>query len=200
MGSSDKLRSADLRDTREPRARRTIFVGFRKAAIQLWGDAGLAEIGRLMPDEVRETTVDNVVVVGEWQPERYVMAWYDAVMSGPAKGDRAAFAKFIDRMMDAGFGSVRKLLLQLATPEQVASQSTELWRHDHTHGILTWKQIDENNSLFVLKDHPYTTTLLGRLAVTEIYRYATELTRVKNVTAWHSNQGDELHVNVKFTR
>ncbi|AKU96404.1 hypothetical protein AKJ09_03068 [Labilithrix luteola] len=195
MGSSsDKLRAA------EPRARRTIFVGFRKAAIQLWGEPGLAEIGQIMPEEVRAATVDNVVVVGEWQPERYVMAWYDAVMTGPAKGDRAVFTKFIDRMMDAGFGTVRKLLLQLASPDQVAAQAADLWRHDHTHGVLTPKKLDDQTQLFVLKDHPYTTTVLGRFAVTEICRYATELTRVKNVTAWHAIHGDELHVTVKYSR
>src|SRR5690242_11418888 len=110
MGGSEKLKPA------EPCARRTIFVGFRRAALALWGEAGLAEIGQLLPEEVRVATVDNVVIVGEWQPERYVLAWYEAAMSGPAKGNRADFCAFIDRMMDIGFGTVRKLLLQIASP------------------------------------------------------------------------------------
>ena len=165
----------------------------------MWGDAGLREIGRILPEDVRAATVDNILVVGDWQPERYIMAWYEAVMSGPAKGDRAVFCAWIDHMMDFGFGTVRKLLLQLASPEQVASKAGELWRHDHTHGVLTTSG-ESSTYVFTLRDHPYTTTLLGRLAVTEVYRYATSLTRVKSAVARHALVGDELRVTVKFSR
>lgn len=184
----------------EPCARRTIFVAFRRAALQLWGEPGLAEIGRLIPSEVRAATVDNLVIVGEWQPERYVMAWYEAVMSGPCKGDRSMFHTFIDRMMDAGFGTVRKLLLQLASPEHFADKAAELWRHDHTHGTLSLTPLDTTGFLMVLEDHPYTTTLVSRLAVTEIYRYAGQLTRVKSVSARSALAGNALHVTLRFVR
>ncbi|AKV03562.1 hypothetical protein AKJ09_10225 [Labilithrix luteola] len=194
------MTSPDRQRVAEPCCRRTIFVAFRRAAIQVWGEAGLQEIGKLLPEDARGATIDDVVIVGEWLPERYVMSWYEAAMGGPAKGDRAAFCTFIDRMMDAGFGTVRKLLLQLASPEVVVGQAPDLWRHDHTHGHLTTKMLDPQTVLFVLKDHVYTTSLVGRLAVTEIYRYALQLTRVKNVTARHVLSGDELHVTVKLTR
>lgn len=166
----------------------------------MWGEPRLGEIGAHLPQEVRIATVDNPLIVGDWLPERYVMAWYEAVMAGPAKGDRSVFCTFIDRMMDIGFGTVRKFLLQMASPHHVAAQAASLWRHDHTHGTLTASRLGDLGFLFVLENHPYTTTPLSRLAISEIYRYATELTRTRNVTAWHVLKGDDLHVTVKFER
>lgn len=172
----------------------------RRAVVQLWGEDGLNAVGRNLPEDARQATVDSVVVLEDWLPERFVMAWYDAVMLGPAKDDRNLFRTFIDRMMDFGFGAVRKLLLQLASPEQMASRCADLWRHDHSHGTLSSKRIAQNVYLFVLEEHVYTTTALSRLAVVEIYRYALQLTGPKDATAQHTVVGDALHVTLRFTR
>jgi hypothetical protein len=160
----------------EPVARRVIFAGFRAAATVVWGDEGLRAIRAQMTSEVREETLDPIVLSREMLPERYVMAWYEAVWAGPAQRQQAPFCTFLDRMMDHGFGRVRKVLLGFVSPAQLAVKAAELWRHDHDTGTLT-TSTEGCVTTVVLRDHVYTTTPLSRLAIAEIYRYAISLTR-----------------------
>jgi hypothetical protein len=161
----------------EPCARKTIFAAFKEAAEELWGPSGLQELAAKLPEEVRRDTVESTVLP-VWLPERYVMAWYEAAWAGPAKQRREPYLALMDRMMDAGFGRVRKLLLStVASPRQVYEKSAELWRYDHTTGDLTTVFESERSCRFVLRNHVYATTELSRDAIAEIYRYAVALTR-----------------------
>lgn len=168
----------------EPRARGTILASFREAAVELWGAEGLAQIAAALPAEVRADTVDRIVVHLEWLPERYVMSWYEAVWNGPAARAAPSFARFLDRMMDRGFGRVRKLFLSLVTPATMLDKAPDLWRHDHTHGELTIEH-SVGTAKVRLQDHPYTTTPLARIAIAEIYRYCLSLGRARDVTETH---------------
>src|SRR5262249_8003608 len=132
-------------------------------------DRGLRTIREQMTAEVREQTLDPILLSKEMLPERYVMAWYDAVWEGPAKRQQAPFCTFLDRMMDHGFGRVRTVLLGFVAPAQLAEKASGLWRHDHNTGTLT-TSTSGTVSTFVLRDHVYTTTPLSRLAIAEIYR------------------------------
>jgi hypothetical protein len=160
----------------EPVARRVIFAGFRAAATAVWGPEGLPAIRAQMPSEVRERTLDPIVLSSEMLPERYVMAWYEAVWTGPANRQQAPFCTFLDRMMDHGFGRVRKVLLGLVSPAQLAVKASELWRHDHDTGTMTTSTAGCVTTI-MLRDHVYTTTPLSRLAISEILRYAISLAR-----------------------
>lgn len=169
----------------EPTARRTIFAGFRHAALEVFGQAGLDEIASTMSEEARSVCLDPIVIHQEMLPERFVLEWYECTWAGPASRDRATYNRFLDRMMDHGFGRVRKLLLGLATPAILAQKAPDLWRHDHSHGVLTFETLGPHSVQARLSDHAYVESPLARSSIAEIYRYAMSLTRAKAVTARH---------------
>jgi hypothetical protein len=182
-----------------PCARRTIFTAFRGAAEDLWGEAGLASLAAGLPPDAREETLGSVLLVDEWLPEAYVLAWYEAAWSGPAGRSDAQYCRFLDRMMDLGFGRVRKFLLAIITPEGMAKKAAELWRHDHTTGELSATTVGREATL-TLRQHVYCTTPLARRSIAEIYRYAMSLTRAAGVTATHVLEADgSLQVKIRWT-
>jgi len=169
-----------------PKARGTIFVGFKQAVEGLWGAAGLRSVAQLLPVDVRYDTVDTVLVNMEWLPETHVLAWYEALWSGPCERKRHHFVTVIDRMMDCGFGRVRKALLHLASPSMIFGKAPGLWRYDHSHGELTI-DVDGQTARVRLEDHPYTANPLSCMATAEIYRYCVALSRGRDVTESHYN-------------
>lgn len=169
----------------EVRARGTILMAFREAAHDLWGEDGEREIGKRLPDVVRAETLDLAAVNLAWVPEAYVLSWYDALWHGPCDKQREVFARFLCRMMDNGFGRVRKAFLAFAKPAMILSKAPTFWRHDHSHGELTVEALEADSAKVKLSDHPYTRTSLGCLATAEIYRYCVTLCRAKHVTEIH---------------
>jgi hypothetical protein len=150
-----------------------------------------------MPEASRRATVEPVVLTDEWLPEEHVMAWYEAAWAFCQRNE-AEYFRFIDRMIDFGFGRVRKLLLSLASIAMVASKAPELWRHDHTTGELL-SEYHQGEVTLRLRGHLYTTTPLARRSIAEIYRYALSLTGKKNMTATHSLEPDgELRVRLRY--
>lgn len=189
-----------MEPTSEPCARRTIFAGFRHAATDVFGSSGLHQIAELMSEEGRQRCIDAVVIHEEMLPERFVLEWYEAAWSGPAERDRERYHLFLARMMDHGFGRVRKFLLGMATPALLAEKSSGLWRHDHTHGELTYQITGERSLQLKLRDHVYVETPLARSSIAEIYRYAMSLSRHKNVTSRHFLDDERtLLVNIDWS-
>lgn len=168
--------------------RKTPLIGFRQAAITLWGEESLEHLGRLMSEDTRRETVELPVIAYPQVPERFVMEWYEAAWKGPCAEDEPTFRTFIDRMMDNGFGRVRRFLLSIVTPRKLLEKSAELWRHDHDTGDLG-VSFSERTAVLVLSDHIYATTGLARLATEEIYRYATCLSRTRSVDSSHRLRG-----------
>jgi hypothetical protein len=166
-------------------ARGTILMAFRDAALAMWGEPGLRDIGQRLPDEVRAKTLDVAAGNLDWVPENYVLAWYEAVWHGPCGQQRDAFLKYLDRMLDSGFGRVRKALLAVAKPSMILNRAPSLWQHDHTHGQLTVESLEAHSGKVKLSNHPYTSTSLGCMATAEIYRYCAALCRAREVTAVH---------------
>lgn len=180
-------------------ARRTIFAGFRQSATKLFGEESLAAIGRLTSPECRDATCGVVLSAQTWLPEQYVMEWYDAAWEGPCGGDQEAFRHFVDGMMDAGFGRVRRLLLGMASPSMLLTRAPELWRYDHSEpGRFEVELIDKHGARITLADHPYTTTARARFAVAEIYRYALSLTRISEVSMRYTGGEEELAVSLSW--
>jgi hypothetical protein len=170
----------------EPQARRTLFAVSRRALVDLWGDDGLAQVAALLPEDVRRDTIDSIVVASEWLPESYMIAWYQAIWQGPGQRRTEGLRRFIDRRMDLGFGRVRKLMLNVISPEQLLAKAPELWRHDHTTGTLAGTFGAPNDVSLTLREHPYTVAPLARLATAEVYRYALSLVRgTHDVTERH---------------
>lgn len=188
-----------MRAIAEPCARRTIFAGFRYAASDVFGRDALQQVAELMSDEARRRCIDVAVIDEEMLPERFVLEWYEAAWEGLAERDRDLYNRFLTRMMDHGFGRVRKLLLGMATPVMLAQKASQLWRHDHSHGELTCHTTGERSLQLQLRDHVYVDTPLARSSIAEIYRYVGSLSRRKNVTSKHFLKDERiLAVNIEW--
>jgi hypothetical protein len=168
----------------DSKARGTVFVGFRAAAIELWGDQGLRTLASALPDDVRTATIDNAVVSAGLYPERYTVAWFNAAYAVMSRRSDREFYAFLDGMMDHGFGRVRRALLRLATPGFLLDQAASLWRHDHSHGTLV-TETSRGHGTLVLTQHDYVWDAVARAALAEIFRYGVQLTGAQQVTAAH---------------
>jgi hypothetical protein len=186
---------------KEPCARHTIFKAFREAARDCFREDGLLALAARLSPECRQFTVDAIAISELWLPERYVMEWYEAAFAGPCDCDRARYVRFIDRMMDFGFGRVRKALAGVVSASRMLRMSTELWRDDHTTGTLLLLRCDTDTreALVELRDHPYATTPLARDTIAEIYRYCLSLARVKTVSQSHALVEGRLQVTLRWT-
>ena len=180
--------STTAEPAREPCGRGVILRSLRAAAREMWGDEGLRIIAANLADEVRAATLDHRVTRGDWLPERYVVAWHEAVWTGPAKKDDRTFRTFMDRTMDIGWGRIRRLFLRFLTPIDLFAKAEELWKDDHTHGELRFG-VNRTTLIGTLHDHPYATSEISRRAIAEVFRYALTMTRATNVREHHSLHG-----------
>ena len=65
------------------------------------------------------------------------MAWQEAVFEGrPARSDDE-LRRYIYKVVDSGFGRVRRLLVNLVTPATLCTRAAELWHDEHTHGEIS---------------------------------------------------------------
>lgn len=181
---------------KEPRARGTIFVGFKAAVQAVWGADGLARVYEVLPLDARAHTM-GTIMAAEWLPEDFVVAWFEALWNGPCEQRRDKFCEVLDRMMDFGFGRVRRVLLALSTPSVIMERAPTLWRYDHSHGHLS-VEAGETVGRVTLRDHPYVSSPLSCLAIAEIYRYCITLTKAQGVTASHYRDGAALIVRVRW--
>ena len=75
----------------------------------------------------------------------------------------------------------------------------ELWRHDHTHGILT-VSFSGSQATALLRDHDHVRTPLSRLTAAQAFRAALERTRAKNVLATHAlDDSGALEVRLRWS-
>jgi len=184
--------------TSEPCAAQRVFVASRAAAVELYGDAGLRVIGERLPPDVRAVLVDSAIITEPWLPERFVMAWQEAVFEGPARSGDDELRRYIHKVVDSGFGRVRRLLVNLVTPATLCTRAAELWGDEHTHGELTAVPTGQVVTIR-LRHHPYVTRPVARLVMAESLRYAANLTRAKRVAEVHRVDGDALEVRLTWS-
>jgi hypothetical protein len=127
-----------------------------------------------------------------------MMALGEAVFGGPAGGNEGAYRQLVSKMIDHGFGRIRRFLIQLAPPEALLSRAPEMWRHDHTHGELT-VSYRTREATARLRNHDHLETPLARLTAAEAFRSALARTRAENVTATHELKGDALEVVLRWS-
>ena len=185
LASVEHAAALEIAAASDMRVRGTVLMAFRHAAIASWGEDGLRELGALLSEPTRRETVDIAAGNLDWMPETYVFEWYNAVWHGPCRTRRELFLKFLNRMIDAGFGRVRKTMIALASPATVLKKAPALWQHDHSHGTLNLIALEPDSAKVSLTAHPYTETSLARLATAEIYRYCLALCRVRDVVEVH---------------
>jgi hypothetical protein len=182
----------------EPCAGQRVFVASRAAAVELYGDGGLREIAERLPPDVRGALIDSALITEAWLPERFVMAWQEAVFEGPARGSDDEFRRYVDKVVDSGFGRVRRLLVNLVTPATLCTRAAELWHDEHTHGEISAAPTG-HVVVIKLRKHPYVTRPIARLVMAESLRHAASLTRVKRVEQLHRIEGDALEVRLTWS-
>jgi hypothetical protein len=103
------------------------------------------------------------------------MAWQEAVWSGPAHASTDELRRYTERVVDAGFGRVRRLLVNLVTPATLCTRAAELWHDEHTHGEIS---AEPRGQLVIIRlsQHPYVTRPIACLVMAESLRHAASLT------------------------
>lgn len=182
----------------EPLAGQRVFVASRAAAVEMFGDGGLREIAEHLPADARVALIDSAILTEPWLPERFVMAWQEAVFEGPAHGSDDELRRYIYKVVDSGFGRVRRLLVNLVTPATLCTRAAELWHDEHTHGEISAEPTGRV-VLIKLRNHPYVTRPIARLVMAESLRHAASLTRVKRVDQLHRVEGDTLEVRLTWS-
>jgi len=186
-------------ESSEPTARARILVAIRAAVLDLWGDKGLLDIAARLPAETRRRSLEERMTPLAWVPERDIIAWYEALWSGPVEGREDAFLRFVRQMMDRGFGRTRRALLRIATPEALITRAPQLWRLEHSHGDISFV-LARRGARLTLSDSLYATLPLLRLTTTEIYRYALSLSRAHDVTAvTHGGEEGSLVIEMSWS-
>jgi hypothetical protein len=182
----------------EPCAAQRVFVASRAAAVALYGDDGLREIAERLPPDVRAAMIDSRIIADPWLPERYIMAWQQAVWDGPTRARTDEFRRYVQRVVDHGFGRVRRMLLNLVTPATLCTRAAELWHDEHTHGEISARP--EGNVVIVkLRKHPYVGRPVARLVMAESLQYAASLTRAKKVEQVHRVENETLEVRLTWS-
>jgi hypothetical protein len=174
----------------EPCARKTLFIAHREAAERLWGKEGVAEIGTRLPEDARRATVDPIVIIEPWLPERYIVAWHEVAWEGPCARDTAHMYRYLHAVLDCGFGRIQRFMLNLITPAMLFGRAEALWKHDHSHGDFRCTLTGDRRGVIRLRDHPYVTSPFLRRSIAETYRYAGSLTRCNAVRESHALEPD----------
>ena len=180
-----------------PRVHRKNVLGFRVACEETWGARGLVRAVELLPAPIREATA-GLMPLDEWIPEEFIIAWSQAVWDGPAKRNETEYRAYVSLTIKHGFGRVKKLLLAMMAPAQIAPRAPGLWRGEHTTGSLDVELAGVNHMRCCLKDHPYVEAPLLRLAVAEAFRAVEALTRAANVVETHPPRGAPLLINIRW--
>jgi hypothetical protein len=180
-----------------PRVHRKNVLGFRLACEERWGPEGLARAVELLPASIREATA-GLMPLDEWIPEDFIIAWSQAVWDGPARRNETEYRAYVSLTIKHGFGRVKKLLLGMMAPAQIAPRAPGLWRGEHTTGSLAVEVVGPHHLRCRLSDHPYVDAPLLRLAVAEAFRAVVGLTRAANVVETHPPRGAPLLINIRW--
>jgi len=165
-----------------PHARGSILHGFRAAVVDLWGQQGLDRVAERLPLAARVATIDGIVLPFEWVAVEHVIAWHDAIWTGPAGADERELARLVARSMELGFGRFRSAFFAGITPERLVERAQELWRYQHTHGQVHIV-VEGTTGTVVLENHPYVGHPCSRRVTAESYRYLVTTTGARDVTA-----------------
>ena len=174
----------------EPVFRALHVVAFRSAVVEKWHAAGWDLVLERLPADSRDAVwQDGVVVATGWVAERHMVKLSEAIFEGPVGGDLEAYRAFLLRVIELGFGRIRRVLVQFAHPHAVLRRAPDLWKHDHSHGELAIT-IDEKSALAFVTHPVLTTTQLSRFTAAEMFRAVLSLTSAKEVKQEHGLDGD----------
>lgn len=178
------------------RARGHTLSAYSQATRELYGEEWQRRLASQLPKHV-QVKLDQPP---EWIPVEYAIAWMDAVWEGPMRQDRTELVRFVDRVLDHGFGREKRLLLTIATPPGVVRRASELWRGEMSDGRVVSYGTSPTSARFVLYDHPFLEHPLWREITAETFRYAVALAGAKDAIEQHEGDlGQPLVVNVSWS-
>ena len=168
-----------------PTCRSTQLVAFHAAVMRTYGEAGWTSVVENLGADARADLLPGGLLRGAgWVAEKHMMELASAIHEGPCDGDDGSYRRLLAVTIDQGFGRIRKLFVQLASPAMLLTRAPELWKHDHSHGSL--KLEHEEGMAIITIEHPVlVSTRLGALTAAEMFRYIVTLTRVQSVTEQH---------------
>jgi hypothetical protein len=177
--------------------RRKSLIGFRSACDAMWGKAGIEQICKELPDDVRDRTA-GLQPLPAWIPLEDLIAWHIAVWNGPAKHDEPTMTRHARLTVDQGFGRVKRVVIAALSPQLLAARVAALWRDEYSTGQLEALAVDENCVQLRLRQHAYVDIPLMRYIISEVYRHVLGMTRARNVTVMHTVRDSELIVSLHW--
>jgi hypothetical protein len=156
-----------------------------QATRDLYGEEAVAQISVAMPEAARADLDEDA-----WVPLEHIIRWCELAWDGPLRREPRALVTFVDRMMDHGFGRVRRLLLAVATPAGLVRRAGDLWREEFSNGRLVAYATSPNAAAITLHDHAFMETELMRAVIAESFRYALQLSGATDAREEH-----EIHSN-----
>jgi hypothetical protein len=168
----------------EPKLKRFYAVASCDALREIWGTDGVADVTRRMPERERhEMFAENLPI---WFPERPLIAFNFALWEGPCDRDRERYFRWLRRMTDLSFGVVKKLVLSMASPRKILESAAELWKADHTHGVMEGRCEGDDHGTIILRDSVFVDTPQARAGMAENLRYIMELGGAKGAIEKHA--------------
>lgn len=181
-------------------ARAMHLVAFKNAVVEKWKEPGWKLVVDGLPPDSREAICPAGIVSGAgWIAERHMVKLSEAIFNGPATSDYEIYRAHLKRVIELGFGRVRRVLVQFAHPHAVLRRAPELWKHDHSHGELTIT-IEDKSALAIVTHEILTATQLSRFTAAEMFRAVLSLTSAKEVKEEHGLDADgRLRVLFKWS-
>jgi hypothetical protein len=181
--STRYLRSVSSRAPAEqPRARGSVALGMKSAAIELWGKDALTSIAESMSSESRLAMFDELLLPISWVPESSVIEFWRVAWDGPLAESTTATQKYVEKAVQHGWGRFRKVFVSLMTPTLLANRAQQLWRHDHTHGELT-ATMSGNTGLVRLADHAYVDSPVACRFMAASFHVIVAMSNARDVTS-----------------
>lgn len=168
----------------EPKLKRFYATACSDALREIWGADGVEDVKRRMPARERDEMFAEHLPI--WFPERPLIAFNFALWEGPCGRDRERYFRWLRRQADLSFGVVKKLVLSMASPRKIIESAGELWKADHTHGVMEGRCEGDGHGTLVLRDSIFVDTPQARAGISENLRYIVELAGAKGVVEKHS--------------
>jgi hypothetical protein len=171
-------------ESAEPKLKRYQVIAGCDALREIWGADGVDDVKRRMPVRERgETFAEHLPL---WFPERPFIAFNFALWEGPCARSRESYVRWLHRTTDLGFGVVKKLLLSTASPRKILESAADLWKADHTHGVMEGRLETDGRGTLTLRDSPFVDTPQARAGMAESLRYVVELAGAKGAIEKHA--------------
>ncbi len=177
-----------LAHLREPHALGARVRETREATRDIFGDRAVLDVLSRLDPERRALFTDEPPPA--WVREADYIEYMTRLWEGPCNHDAAAFARWVDRLTDRGFGTAQRLLMSLASPWLIVRRAGALWRTEHSHGDLIVTPLGTSGGRFELRDHPFVNTALAASAIAEAFRHIVFRCRVRWATERHALSPD----------